>query len=71
MSESACFRYRTPVLVGRWRRSAEEAIEDAIVADQAFRYRDGEVHWTVWGKIEQSLRHEGGSCRSSESRSAR
>ena len=61
MSEPICFRYRTSVLVGLWRRSPAEAIEDAIVAQQAFRDRDGEVHWAVGGKIEKSLRDEGGS----------
>jgi hypothetical protein len=50
------------VLVGEWRRDPDEAVEHAIAAQQAFPDRDGELHWTVWGRIEKSLCDEGGSC---------
>ncbi len=50
------YRYRTAVLVGRWRRSRELAIEDAIVAKQARRElgEPGGVNWIVPGQIEES-----------------
>jgi hypothetical protein len=32
----ACFRYVTPVVKGRWRRSEEEALSDALEAGQAY-----------------------------------
>ena len=30
--ERACYRYRTEVILGRWRRQPERAIDDAIAA---------------------------------------
>jgi hypothetical protein len=50
----ARFRYRTPVLTGRWRDSREAALRDAIKANQA-RPAENEpdgVHWLVPGEIE-------------------
>ena len=32
----ACFRYVTPVVKGRWRRSEAEALADALEAGQAY-----------------------------------
>ena len=32
----SCFRYVTPVVKGRWRRSEEEALSDALEAGQAY-----------------------------------
>ena len=49
------FRYRTTVLVGSWRSSFEQAIEDAIKAKQAARETalpDG-IKWIVPGLIEE------------------
>jgi hypothetical protein len=51
----ARFRYRTPVLTGRWRDSRGAALRDAIKAHQAVydsKARDG-VHWLVPGDIEE------------------
>ncbi len=50
------YRYRTAVLVGRWRRSRDLAIEDAIVAKQARREAGDPsgLKWIVPGQIEES-----------------
>ena len=53
-NERACYRYRTAVLVGRWRRRSDRAIEDAIAAGQARRNGGGNLHWVVSGEIEKS-----------------
>ena len=37
-----CYRYVTPALKGRWRRSPEEALSAALLAGQAFR-QDGSI----------------------------
>jgi hypothetical protein len=37
-----CYRYVTPALKGRWRRSLEEALSAALLAGQAFR-QDGQI----------------------------
>ena len=50
----ARFRYRTPVLTGRWRDTREAALHDAVLANQAQhddRAPDG-VRWLVPGEIE-------------------
>jgi hypothetical protein len=49
------YRYRTPVLVGPWRKSARQAVLDALHAHQARRdEREREtVHWLVPGRIEE------------------
>jgi hypothetical protein len=46
------FRYRTPVLIGKWRSRSDAALEDAIAAGQAERGADGVVLWRVEGHIE-------------------
>ena len=58
--ERACYRYRTPVLVGPWRRHRDRAIEDAIAAGQAIPDGGGNLHWTVSGEIEKSSCDGGG-----------
>lgn len=52
------YRYRTAVLVGRWRDSADAAVEDAVAARQARRHDKipGAIRWVVPGEIEQSRR---------------
>ena len=50
----ACYRYKTPVVTGPWRRRPERALEDAIAARQAHRDRRGDLHWIVSGEIEKS-----------------
>jgi hypothetical protein len=54
------YRYRTAVLVGRWRDSAEAAVEDAVAARQARRHDKihGAIHWVVPGEIEQESADE-------------
>ena len=47
------FRYRTTVLVGRWRLSRGAAIDDAIAAKQAFLDEASVVTWIVPGRIEE------------------
>ena len=59
MSKRACYRYRTPVLLGPWRRRPEKALEDAANAGQV---RGDGASWVVPGDIEQSICDEGGSC---------
>jgi hypothetical protein len=49
------YRYRTPVLVGPWRKTVRQAMLDALHARQARRderERDT-VHWLVPGGIEE------------------
>jgi hypothetical protein len=54
------FRYRTTVLVGSWRPSFEQAIEDAINAKQAARENSGPngIKWIVPGQIEEAEARE-------------
>jgi hypothetical protein len=49
------YRYRTTVLVGPWRKTARQAVLDALHANQARRdERDREmVRWLVPGRIEE------------------
>ena len=49
------YRYRTPVLVGPWRKSARQAALDALRARQARRdERDSHaLRWLVPGRIEE------------------
>lgn len=62
MSERSCYRYRTAVLTGPWRRMPDKAMEDAVRSQQAAR--EGEdVSWNVSGAIEQSRCHPGAPCR--------
>ena len=50
------YRYRTPVLTGRWRDSSEEALRDAIASRQV--REDPEApegfRWIVPGQIEEA-----------------
>ena len=62
MSERACYRYRTSVLVGPWRRQPDKALADAVEAGQARRQQAGDVAWAVGGGVEQSLCDHGGPC---------
>jgi len=50
------YRYRTPALVGPWRKTAKQALLDALRARQARRdERDRhEVRWLVPGGIEET-----------------
>ena len=50
------YRYRTPALVGPWRKSETMALRDALRARQALRdERDRHaVRWLVPGGIEQT-----------------
>jgi len=54
VSGLACYRYKTPVLTGPWRRRPERARQDAIAARQAHRDPQGDLHWTMSGEIEKS-----------------
>lgn len=51
----ARFRYRTPVLTGRWRDSRAAALRDAVNAKQARAAEDEPdgIHWLVPGEIEE------------------
>lgn len=61
LKDRTCYRYRTAVLTGPWRRHPQRALQDAIDSGQA-RYRpDGEAQWVVSGKIEES-RCANGPC---------
>lgn len=53
MNARACYRYRTLVLVGPWRRRPEKALEDAIGARQVRREDEG-LRWIVKGEIQES-----------------
>jgi hypothetical protein len=49
------YRYRTPVLTGRWRETPDAALSDAITARQV-RLEDSSpdgVRWIVPGEIEE------------------
>jgi len=46
------FRYRTSVLIGRWRARPDAALADAIAAGQAENGPDGGILWRVDGRIE-------------------
>jgi hypothetical protein len=50
------YRYRTPALVGPWRKTARQALLDALRARQVRRdERDSrEVRWLVPGGIEET-----------------
>ena len=50
------YRFRTSVLVGPWRKTARQAVIDAVRARQARRDgRDRQVlRWLVPGKIEET-----------------
>ena len=61
MSERVCYRYRTAVLHGPWRRQAESARQDAREAGQVGSPRDASV-WRVKGEIEASYCDKGGPC---------
>lgn len=64
MSSLECFRYRTSVLVGPWRRRAEKALDDARAAGQAQIDAAGGLSWNVNGTIERSDCHsDGAPCR--------
>ncbi|WP_114953536.1 hypothetical protein [Sphingosinicella terrae] len=54
------YRYRTPVLTGRWRDSRDAALRDAVAANQALQDEavPGGIRWLVPGEIEEE---EGGS----------
>lgn len=52
------YRYRTIVLLGAWKESAEEACDDAIRAKQAIREDDGTITWRVSGSLEAAGGHE-------------
>ena len=48
------YRYRTPALTGPWRDAHDDAVHDAVNANQA-RYDDDQpsgVKWIVPGEIE-------------------
>ncbi|HYD14036.1 MAG TPA: hypothetical protein VEC11_14400 [Allosphingosinicella sp.] len=46
------YRFRTSALVGPWRKTARQAVLDAVRARQA-RRDDRKVHWLVPGRIEE------------------
>ena len=60
--DKACYRYRTQVLVGPWRRRPEQALEDAVKAKQAVIDEGGTWHWVVDGEIEESFCDREGAC---------
>jgi hypothetical protein len=49
------YRYRTPVIHGRWRPTADAALHDAVLARQARldAAAPGGVRWIVPGEIEE------------------
>ena len=49
-----CFRYRTALLLGPWRSSPEDAVEDAVRRGVARRVRGSPdaVEWLFPGEIE-------------------
>ena len=49
------YRFRTSALIGPWRKTARQAVLDAVRARQASRVgRDRKVlHWLVPGRIEE------------------
>lgn len=49
------YRYRTQVLVGPWRKTARQAVLDAVHARQARRDEQNRqmVRWLVPGRIEE------------------
>ena len=59
--ERVCYRYRTATLVGRWRRTPDKALDDAVQIGLARRDR-GAVEWRVIGGIEESRCDEPGPC---------
>ena len=61
MGERVCYRYRTAVLLGPWRRRPEAAHLDAVDAGQ-IRPNGGKVTWLVKGAIEGSYGDKGGAC---------
>ena len=54
------YRYRTSVLLGRWKSSPKEAAQDAIRAGQAEPCETGQhgIRWRLNGEIEE----ETGPC---------
>jgi len=61
-AERACYRYRTTVLVGPWRRHPDKALEDAVRAGQARAGEGGDLAWLVTGRIEESPCDRPGPC---------
>lgn len=61
MTDRICYRYRTAVLCGEWRRHPETAHRDAIDAGQVQLNEAGEA-WRVQGEIEASYCDRGGPC---------
>lgn len=61
-AERACYRYRTPVLVGPWRRCPDKALADAVKAGQARADDGGTLNWLVTGGIEESRCDRPGPC---------
>ena len=53
----ARYRYRTCAILGPWRRTADEAIADAVKARQAlWEGSERTLRWLVPGEIEQDRR---------------
>ena len=63
MGSRCCYRYRTTVLAGPWRRRPDQALEDAVMAGQARRDEEDRVVWKVDGTIERSECRSGSPCR--------
>ena len=63
MGLRCCYRYRTPVLMGPWRRQPDRALDDAVLAGQARRDEQGLVSWRVEGTIERSECRSESPCR--------
>ena len=53
-ADTACYRYRTLVLIGPWRRTCERALQDAAAAGQVERREDGSLDWIIPGDIQKS-----------------
>ena len=50
------YRYRTAILVGRWRETEAEAENDAVLASQAdIDPASGELVWRLPGEIESGV----------------
>ena len=59
------YRYRTPALVGPWRDTLDDAVNDAARAGQlVFEGNASAMRWMVSGEIEEALERPARKVRS-------